>query len=668
MCGICGVLSLDDGRIKTGCLKFMCDAIKHRGPDDAGYLTAKWGDNDSILNFTDSEFSSLSTQLPVIDSDTGRSQLNKTGWDIFLGFRRLAIIDVSPKGHQPMCDNTQKIWVVFNGEIYNFKELKAELISLGYSFISTADTEVLIYAYKEWGIECIKKLNGMFAFALLDLHKNRCFLARDRYGIKPLYYTILNNRTLLFGSEIKSILAYRDYTTGIDHEVLLEYFTFQNIFTDRTLFKRVKLLPAGFYIEINRNGGKTSQTPEFHRYWDFDFRETENRKKEEEYVEELDRLFIQAVKRQLVSDVEVGTYLSGGMDSGSITSIAAQHFPFLKTFTVGFDMHSVSGMELTFDEREKSEYMSYLFKTEHYEMVLKSGDMERILPHFTYHLEDPRVGQSYPNFYAAKLAGSFVKVVLAGTGGDEAFAGYPWRYYRAAANKDFEDYIDKYYLYWQRLIPNRVIHEVFAPIWDKVSHVWTRDIFRDVFKNRPQKPASPEEYINHSLYFESKTFMHGLLLVEDKLSMAHSLETRIPFLDNDLMDFALALPVGMKLRNIEEAVRMNENVMGRKKELFFNKTNDGKLILRKVMEKYIPEEITKLVKQGFSSPDNTWFRGDSIGFVKSKLFNPKARIYEFFNKAAILRLVEEHLRGEKNRRLLIWSLLNFEEWCEQFYP
>lgn len=638
----------------------MCDAIKHRGPDDSGYLVIR---RDSALNLTDRQFAHLSPHLPVIDSDSGRKQLKQNKWDSFLGFRRLSIIDTSPKGHQPMCDHSQKIWIAFNGEIYNFKELREELIELGHRFKSTTDTEVIIYAYKEWGIRCIEKLNGMFGLALLDLNKNKYYLARDRYGIKPLYYTQLKNRVLVFGSEIKSILAYSHYQMGIDYEALIEYFTFQNIFTDKTLFRGIKLLPAGFYMEIHRDGGHT-----LHRYWDYNFREPETFKTEAEYVEELDRLFVQAVKRQLVSDVEVGTYLSGGMDSGSITSIAAGHFPYLKTFTVGFDMHSVSGMELAFDEREKSEYMSYLFKTEHYEMVLKSGDMERILPHFTYHLEDPRVGQSYPNFYAAKLAGSFVKVVLAGTGGDEAFAGYPWRYYRAAANKDFEDYIDKYYLYWQRLIPNRVIHNVFAPIWDEVGHVWTRDIFRDVFKHHPQKPTTPEEYINHSLYFESKTFMHGLLLVEDKLSMAHGLETRIPFLDNDLMDFALSLPVGMKLRNIKEAVKMNENVMGRKKDQFFNKTNDGKLVLRKVMERYIPEEITKLVKQGFSSPDKTWFRGDSIGFVKSKIFNPKAHIYNFFDKSAVKELVDQHLNGEKNRRLLIWSLLNFEEWCEQFQP
>ena len=226
----------------------------------------------------------------------------------------------------------------------------------------------------------------------------------------------------------------------------------------------------------------------------------------------------------MISDVDVGPYLSGGMDSGSITAVAATQLPYLKTFTCGFDLHSASGLELGFDEREKAEYMSYLFKTEHYEMVLKAGDMERVLPKLTWHFEEPRVGQSYPNFYAAQLAGKFVKVVLSGGGGDELFGGYPWRYYRAVVNDDFEQYIDKYYVYWQRLIPNKVIHQVFRPIWPEVKHIWTRDIFA-MFFSPPRGNLRPEDYINHSLYFEIKTFLHGLLVVEDKLSMAHSLET-----------------------------------------------------------------------------------------------------------------------------------------------
>jgi asparagine synthase (glutamine-hydrolysing) len=350
------------------------------------------------------------------------------------------------------------------------------------------------------------------------------------------------------------------------------------------------------------------------------------------------------------------------MDSGSITAIAAQQLPYLKSFTCGFDLHSASGLELGFDERETAEMMSYLFKTEHYEMVLKAGDMERVLPNLVWHLEEPRVGQSYPNYYAAQLASKFVKVVLSGGGGDELFGGYPWRYYRAVVNNNFEDYVDKYYLYWQRLIPNSAIINVFKPIWSKVGHVCSRDIFRDVFNRHSMQLTRPEDYINHSLYFEAKTFLHGLLVVEDKLSMAHSLENRVPFLDNDLVDFAMRLPVSLKLANIGEVVRLNENEPGR----YFQKTNDGKLLLRRVMERCIPVEITRQEKKGFSAPDGSWFKGESIDYVRRMLFNPKARIYNYLDTNTVQELVTEHMEGKHNRRLLIWSLLNFEQWCQTF--
>ena len=367
-----------------------------------------------------------------------------------------------------------------------------------------------------------------------------------------------------------------------------------------------------------------------------------------------------------MSDVVVGSYLSGGMDSGSITAIAATQLPYIRTFTCGFDLNSASGLELGYDERQKAEYMSYLFKTEHYEMVLKAGDMERILSKLAWHLEDPRVGQSYPNFYTAQLASKFVKVVLAGTGGDEIFAGYPWRYYRAVVNDDFEHYIDKYYKFWQRLIPNKEIHAVFKPVWDQVKNVWTRDIFHDVFYKHADRLTRPEDYINHSLYFEAKTFLHGLLVVEDKLSMAHGLEARVPFLDNDLVDFAMKVPVKLKLAHLTEVVRLNENEPGSKTAKYFEKTKDGKLLLRKVMERYIPAEITNLKKQGFSAPDASWFKGESIDYVYNTLYDGKARVYDFMDRSIIQTLIDEHLKGKQNRRLFIWSLLNFEHWCEQF--
>jgi asparagine synthase (glutamine-hydrolysing) len=256
-------------------------------------------------------------------------------------------------------------------------------------------------------------------------------------------------------------------------------------------------------------------------------------------------------------------------------------------------------------------------------------------------------------------------VVLAGTGGDELFGGYPWRYYRAAVNDDFEQYIDKYYLYWQRLIPNRTIQEVFRPVGDQGKHVWTRDIFKHVFNNEKNDIHRVEDYINHSLYFEAKTFLHGLLVIDDKLSIAHGLETRVPFLDNDLVDFALQTPVSMKLRNLDESIRINENEPGIKKQKYYKKTKDGKIVLRSIMERYIPSQITEAEKQGFSAPDASWFKGESINYISKILLNGNSQIFSYMDKRSIQNLVREHLYGKRNRRLLIWSLLNFEWWLRK---
>ena len=310
--------------------------------------------------------------------------------------------------------------------------------------------------------------------------------------------------------------------------------------------------------------------------------------------------------------------------------------------------------------------MSARFKTEHYEIVLKAGDMERCLPKMAWHLEEPRVGQSYPNYYAAKLASKFVKVVLSGSGGDELFGGYPWRYYRSANSQNFEHYIDQYYLYWQRLVDNRQLKQMFAGVRSEVEGVWTRDIFRDVFATHDNVLDRPEDYINHSLYFEAKTFLHGLFVVEDKLSMAHGLESRVPFMDNDLVDFAMQCPVRLKLNNLAEVLRINENELGNKQIQFFQKTNDGKQILRDMMNRYLPTEVTHAEKQGFSSPDASWFKGESMDFVKRTLFNPNARIYDILDRQVVVTLVEQHLRGDQNRRLLIWSLLSLENFLTQY--
>jgi len=623
MCGITGVLEQSGAAVSPDTLRAMTDVIAHRGPDGEGWFA---------------------------DGFVG------------LGHRRLAILDLTDAGHQPMATPEGRYTISYNGEVYNFQALRVELEALGHRFRSRTDTEVVLHAWAEWGTRSLDRLNGMFAFSIWDRRERELFLVRDRYGIKPLYYAHRGG-TFAFGSEVKAILAHPAFEAELDREALLEYFTFQNFFTDRTLFAGVRMLPAGTYMKLTRDDAdRCTPIP----YWDFDFSEPEKARDEREYLEELDRLFQQAVRRQLVSDVDVGSYLSGGMDSGSITAIAAGELPYLKTFTCGFDLRSASGLELAFDERERAEFMSYLFKTEHYEMVLKAGDMERILPRLNWHLEEPRVGQSYPNFYISMLASKFVKVVLAGSGGDELFAGYPWRYYRAVVNDDFEHYIDKYYLYWQRLIPNKTIHQVFQPVWKDVEHVWTRDIFRDVFANHKVELNQPVDYVNHSLYFEAKTFLHGLLTVEDKLSMAHGLETRLPFLDNDLVDFAMRVPVNMKLGNLDSVIRINENEPGDKTAQYFDKARDGKLILRSAMRRYIPPEIADGEKQGFSAPDASWFKGESIDYVRRTLFDADTRIYEYLDRESVQGLVEEHLSGAENRRLLIWSLLNVEAWCRQF--
>ena len=579
-----------------------------------------------------------------------------------LGHRRLAIIDLSEAASQPFESADGRCLLAYNGEIYNYKDLRAELKRAGRHFRTESDTEVLMVALEHWGTAALDRLNGMFAFALWQRHERKLLLARDRYGVKPLYWTRVGD-VLLFGSEVKALLAHPALEAEMDREALLEYFTFQNFFTERTLFRGIELLPGGAAIEI-ATGHSGEIKPR--RWWDYRFEEPSDTVDEEEYLEELDRLFTRAVERQLASDVPVNSYLSGGMDSGSITAVASRLLPEMKTFTVGFDLSSASGLELAFDERRNAEHLSYVCGTEHYEMVLKAGDMERAMSRLVWHLEEPRVGQSYPNYYAAKLAGSFGKVVLSGTGGDELFGGYPWRYYRAVVNDSFESYIDKYYLYWQRLIPNRDIKQVFAPIWGDVQHVWTRDLFRDVFATHAPTLDRPEDYVNHSLYLEARTFLHGLLVVEDKLSMSHGLESRVPFLDNDLVDFAMRLPVKLKLGNLGEVVRLNENEPGIKTRRYFQKTQDGKLCLRRVMARHVPEVVAEREKQGFSAPDASWFRGESIDYVKRQLFRDDARIYDFLDKATIQRMLNEHLSGEQNRRLLVWSLLYVEEWCRLF--
>lgn len=623
MCGIAGVCNLNGEPVSSGLLKRMTDSIAHRGPDGEGQY---------------------------VDGPVG------------LGHRRLAIIDLSPAGHQPMASKTGEIIITYNGEIYNFPKLRVELEALGYHFHSRTDTEVVVHAYEAWGEQCVDRFDGMFAFALLDRKRRRLFLARDRYGVKPLYWYCTNG-LFIFASEIKAILSHPEVSSSVCYPALSEYFTFQNIFTDLTLFEGIRLLPPGHVLTVDLQHQKQ---PEARAYWDYPCFNEPPDWSESESTERLYALFLEAVTRQLVSDVPVGAYLSGGMDSGSITAIAVRHLPRLTTFTGGFDLSSASGLELGFDERRSAEIMANQFKTEHYEVVLHAGDMEWVLPELTWHLEDLRVGQCYPNYYVARLASKFVKVVLSGAGGDELFGGYPWRYYNALHSESRDEYIGRYYQFWQRLVPDEDKRKLFNnDTWSQIRGHSAFDVFRNVFDYWPGQFRSSEDYINASLYFELKTFLHGLLVVEDKLSMAHSLETRVPFLDNELVEFAMRVPAQQKLHNFNRSIQVDENQPG-KRQLYEQKTSDGKLVLRQAMSRLIPKEIAERAKQGFSAPDASWFRGESIDYLNRLLRDPRAMIYEFLNPQYVSRILDEHCSGRINHRLLIWSFLSFEWWCRRF--
>lgn len=623
MCGIAGILNINGHPVAIQTVKAMCDSIAHRGPDGDGF-------------FADGHFG--------------------------VGHKRLAILDISSKGAQPMMSKNGRWTIAFNGCIYNFMELRQELRAKGYSFVSTSDTEVIAEGLAEWGPDVFRKFNGMFAVAAWDKKEKTLYLSRDRFGVKPLYYWFDGN-TLLFASEIKAILAHPLVQVNVNLSALNEYFTFQNLFTFNTLFENIHLLPPANTVKVD----SASTAVRHNSWWDYDFSTPDETMTFEEATEETKRLLRLAVSRQLVSDVPVGSYLSGGMDSGSITSIACTYAQRLNTFTCGFDMSEVTGAEANYDERRDAELMANFFKTEHYEQIINAGDLSWSLPRVVYHLEDLRVGMSYPNFYISRLASKFVKVCLQGTGGDELFGGYPWRYYRVLKSLNQQEFFDQYYEFWQRLVPDHERELLFTPeIRSKVDCSEPRRIFERVFTfNKKLKYKSPEDHIQNSLYFEIKTFLHGLLIVGDKLAMANGLEERFPFLDNDLVNFAQKIPVRHKLGDLERFKRIDENEF-RDKRKVYQEFNDGKNVLRKAMSDIIPEKIINRKKQGFSAPDESWYRGENAAYVKELLLNKKTVSSEYINPDYMRKIVDEHVNKHINHRLLIWSFMNFEWWCRIF--
>jgi asparagine synthase (glutamine-hydrolysing) len=590
MCGIAGIVDLRGEVVHQGEIDAMAVTIAHRGPDDSGTF--------------------------VMGS-------------VGLANNRLAILDVSDAGHQPMASDDGRYVLVYNGELYNFRELARELGARGHVFRSRGDTEVVLRAWQEWGESCLDRFDGMFAFAVWDERERTLTLVRDRFGVKPLYYAEVGGR-LLFGSEIKALLA-AGMRTRVSADALREYFTFQNVYSDRTLFDGVRMLPAGHLLRVSQ----PLEAPR--RYWDLEL-EPDESVGEEEWIERIRAAFEAGVERQLISDVPLGSFLSGGMDSASIVATASGRIPRLMTFTGGFDLSSVNGLELVFDERAAAEKVASTCRTEHYEMVMHAGDMAWVLPELVWHLEDLRVGMSYPNHYIARLASKFVKVSLAGTGGDELFAGYPWRYELIEDVHDPDEFDRRYYEYWSRLVPE-----------DRHADFFTHEL-RGEFTSSPFEhyraaiePARPLDPLSKALYFEAKTFLHGLLVVEDRVSMAHSLEVRVPFLDNELVEIARRIPPRLK-----------------------HTGGDGKRLLRRAMRGLLPDEIIEKPKQGFSPPDESWYRGPSMSEIAELLLDARTLDRGYFEPAYVRRVLDEHRAGRENHRLLIWSLICFEWWNRLF--
>ena len=623
MCGILGTYNLNGVPIDKNSLVEMGNQINHRGPDGEGdFVQASLG----------------------------------------LVHKRLAILDPTEKGQQPMHSKDGKWVIVFNGCIYNFKELREELIQKGRRFQTETDTEVICEGLSAYGITFFERFNGMFAIGAWNREEKKLYLSRDRYGIKPLYYWF-NGNTLVFASEIKAIIKHPDYEMGVDLDALNEYFTFQNIFSYNTLFKGVHMLPPANTVVIE----STTTFVKHNSWWDYDFSKTDDAMSFANAKEQTKNLFEQAVIRQMVSDVPVGAYLSGGMDSGSIASVSSKQVDRLATFTCGFDMNEVTGREANFDERRDAELMANHLKTEQFEQVMNAGDIRWSLPKLVYHLEDLRVGMSYPNYYIARLASKFVKVCLQGTGGDELFGGYPWRYYKVFDSLSQKDFFDQYYDFWQRLVPKEDKADLFSKeVLDQIDLDAPRQVFERVFTfNDKLKYDTPQDHINNSLYFEIKTFLPGLFLVGDKLAMAHGLEERFPFMDNDLVNFAMKVPVEHKLGDLSKEIeKIDENTEAKKK--VYREHDDGKNVLRKAMKDYIPKQILNRKKQGFSAPDESWYRGENAAYIIEILLHSDTLCTQFINADYIKKTVNEHLHEGKNHRLLIWSFLNFEWWCRIF--
>jgi len=621
VCGIAGVVGKKGDVIDAGDVHRMCQTIVHRGPDDEGiYARGPAG----------------------------------------LGMRRLSIIDLAG-GKQPIHNEDRTVWVVFNGEIYNFPELRRELEGRGHQFYTHSDTEVIVHLYEETGADCVKKLRGMFAIALYDTKQDALLLARDRLGKKPLHYAWHQGR-LLFGSEIKTILALHPELAEVDSEGLLQYFYFGYIPDPHSAFQRIRKLPAGHVMEFRNGEMKIRQ------YWDLPEYGTHPPLSENDCLEELEHRLEESVRIRLISDVPLGALLSGGVDSSIIVALMARTSAKpVKTFSIGFRAEQ-------FDESEYARLVAERFGTDHHEFVLEP-DLEETLTYLSGMMEEPFGDSSMlPTYYVCRMARRQVTVALSGDGGDELFAGYD-RYLVAMERPKFDPlqrwlgpiYRDRIHglipagIYGKNLAWNASLNDrdryldgiSFLPALHRERNLFAREFLERAERlpdplvewQRLYDGAPAKDGLSRLLYLDTKTYLNSDILTKvDRMSMATSLEVRVPLLDHELVEWVTSLPVEWKFR---AGIR--------------------KHVLKKLAERLgIPPELLHRKKQGFQLPLVEWMRKEVKTKLLGVLLEPRTLQRGYFKPEAVRSLIDEHVRGRRNRSGMLWRMLVLELWHRNF--
>ena len=635
MCGIVGFLTSKASGIPEGeVLRGMRDALIHRGPDDMG------------------EF------IRPID---------EKGPFVFLGHRRLSIIDLGT-GHQPLSNEDEKVWVVFNGEIYNFRELRGELRKRGHQFRTESDTEVIAHAYEEYKEDCFRHFNGMFAIGIWDEKENRLILARDRLGKKPLYYSLINE-TFVFASELKAIMAFPSFSRRVDPVSFMKYLFYEFIPCPHTIFKDAKKIPAASYLIWDKKGSEVKQ------YWSpFDSKRGEENLSEAEAELRIMELLKESVKRRLISDVPLGVFLSGGIDSSTIAALAQREVPGkIKTFSIGFE-------DPSFDESKYASMASKYIGTEHHEQTMTPSDLINIVPTLPDILDEPMADASIlPTYLLSKFTREHVTVALGGDGGDELFAGYP-TYLAHKFATQYERYLGLFHPtihFFGNLLPvsddnisfdfklkkflsgigypNGIRNSVWLgsfPFFEnqkvlspEVTSQFSQDrLAEDIYLHEREYPYDDQitklQYLDLKLYFQE-----SILVKVDRASMACSLEVRAPFLDHELVEFVMGLPSKWKLRRCT-----------------------SKYILKKAVGNWLPEEVIKRPKKGFGVPIAKWVKGPLNPLFRELLEFDRIRREGFLNPKYVAQLLQDHLLNKSDNRKQLWTLLVWELWMNHYHP